>query len=321
MTTLAGGASPGSGGDGGPATAAQLGLAAGVAVGADGAVYIADTRNGTVRVVRNGIIDTLAAGLYLPADIEVAADGTVFVAEAGNHRVVAIDRKGTVRVVAGGRLSSYGYGGDGGPATEALLYQPEGIALHPDGSLYIADSGNNRIRRVDWQGIITTVAGTNAEGSLGNGGPATAAQLAHPVDVEIDAAGDLLIADLDNGKIRRVDAAGIITAFAGIATDRFEGPADGSLAVEAPFYEVSELAVDGVGNVYANPIRTVVRIDRAGVVRHVAGGGSQDADGLPPDQVVFAGGVHGIAVDPSTGTLYIAAGPRVWQLVGGVAGP
>lgn len=314
--TLAGITSPGNGGDGGPAVAAQLGVASGVAVGPDGAVYIADARNGTVRVVRDGLIDTLAADLSLPSDVEVAPDGTVYVADTGNHRVVAIDRDGTVRIVAGGYQSSYGFGGDGGPATEALLYQPEGIALHPDGSLYIADTGNNRIRRVDWQGIITTVAGSGSYGFVGDGGPAIVAQLAHPVDVEIDAAGNVLIADRDNGKIRRVDAAGIISVFAGIASDRFEGPADGAVAAESPFYEVSELAVDSAGNVYANPVRTVVRIDGSGIVAHVAGGGSQDVDGIAPDDVAFAGGVLGIAIDPSTATLYVASGPRVRQLTG-----
>ncbi|GIW20002.1 MAG: hypothetical protein KatS3mg065_0298 [Chloroflexota bacterium] len=181
-------------------------------------------------------------------------------------------------------------------------------------------AGNNRIRRVDWQGIITTVAGVGAYGFVGDGGPAILAQLAHPVDVEIDAAGNLLIADRDNGKIRRVDAAGIISVFAGIGSDRFEGPADGAAAAESPFYEVSELAVDSAGNVYANPIRTVVRIDGAGIVEHIAGGGSQDVDGLPPHEVAFAGGVRGIAIDPSTGTLYIASGPRVRQLAGVAAG-
>lgn len=313
--TLAGITAPGNGGDGGPAVAAQLGLASGVAVGSDGAVYIADAQNGTVRVVRDGTIETLTEGLYLPADIEVAADGTVYVADTGNHRVVAIDPGGTVRVVAGGYKSSYGLGGDGGPATEALLYQPEGIALHPDGSLYIADSRNNRVRRVDWQGIITTVAGVGTYGFVGDGGPATLAQLAHPVDVEIDAAGNLLIADRDNHTIRRVDAAGTISVFAGIETDRFEEPTEGSIAVESTFYEVSELAVDGDGNVYANPAKIVVRIDRSGVVRHLAGGGSRDVDGVAPNEVIFFA-VGGIAIDPSTGTLYIATGPRVRQLTG-----
>ncbi len=321
VATFAGGTAPGNGGDGGPAVAAQLGLAGGVAVGPDGAVYIADAQNGAVRVVRDGVIDTLAGGLSLPADIEVAADGTVYVAEMGNHRVVAIDQGGTIRVVAGGYESSYGFGGDGGPATEALLYQPEGIALHPDGSLYIADTGNNRLRRVDLQGVITTVAGVNSYGSLGDGGPATLAQLAHPADIEIDGAGNVFIADRDNNKIRRVDPTGIITLYAGTETDRFEGPADGAMAVESPFYGVSELAVDRVGNLYANPVRTIVRIDRAGWVDHVAGGGSQDVDGLPPEQVAFGGGIGGIAVDPSTGTLYIANGPRVRLLMGLATNP
>lgn len=321
IATFAGGTAPGNGGDGAPAVAAQLGLAGGVAVGPDGAVYIADAQNGAVRVVRDGVIDTLVGGLSLPADIEVAPDGTVYVADMGNHRVVAIDQGGTIRVVAGGYESSYGFGGDGGPATEALLYQPEGIALHPDGSLYIADSGNNRVRRVDPQGIITTVAGVNSYGSLGDGGPATLAQLAHPADIEIDGAGNIFIADRDNNKIRRVDPTGIITLYAGTETDRFEGPADGAIAVDAPFYGVSELAVDRAGSLYANPVRTVVRIDRAGRVDHVAGGGSQDIDGLPPNQVAFGGGIGGIAVDLSTGTLYIANGPRVRLLTGLATSP
>lgn len=237
-------------------------------------------------------------------------------ADTGNHRIVKIDRAGKVTVVAGGSDTEYGLSGDGGPATDALLYQPQAVALHQDGSLYLADTGNDRVRRVGSDGVITTVAGTGAAGFAGDGGQAAAAQLDNPTDIEIDAVGNLYIADANNYRIRKVDASGVISTFAGVADPDFGGPPDGSVAAEVSFYEVTDLAIDPAGNLYADPARIVVRIDPSGTVTHVAGDGSEDADGVPALEASFALGVSAMAIDPKSGTLYLATSTRVREIPG-----
>src|SRR3990167_3786638 len=118
-----------------------------------------------------------------------------------------------ITTVAG--TGDYGDGGDGGSATAAMLADPSGVALDGSGTLYIADASNNRIRKVDAAGTITTVAGTGESGYSGDGGLATAASLAYPTGVALDGSGTLYIADRDNNRIRKVDAAGTITTVAG----------------------------------------------------------------------------------------------------------
>ena len=178
--------SGGFGGDGGPATDAEIAVPSGLATDSAGNLYIADT---------------------------------------DNNRIRKVDVNGTITKVAGDSpiqvYSSGGFGGDGGPATNALLNHPGGIAFDSAGNLYIADSGNNRIRKVDANGVITTVAGGGSSG-LGDGGPATKAELFIPSDVALDAAGNLYIADSYNGgRIRRVDVSGVITTVAGGGTSGY----------------------------------------------------------------------------------------------------
>ncbi|MGH9039191.1 MAG: SBBP repeat-containing protein, partial [Acidimicrobiia bacterium] len=149
------------------------------------------------------------AGLRAPRTLAVDGVGHVLVTDTENHRIVRIEPSGTMSVVAGtGRA---GDAGDGGPATAAELQDPHGIAVDRAGNIYVADSPNHRIRRIDRAGIITTVAGTGSSGFSGDGGPATAARLNRPRNLLATADGSLIIADTDNRRIRRVDPAGIIT--------------------------------------------------------------------------------------------------------------
>lgn len=218
ITTIAGnGNITSSSGNGGPATEASIGEPKGVAVDSAGNVYFADALFGVVRKV---------------------------------------DRSGIITAYAGGGLSLSGAIGDGGPASSASLSfvatgYHQGIALDPQGNLYIADTSHNRIRKVDTSGTITTVAGTGTFGFSGDGGPATSAELSAPCGVAVDSAGDLFIADQSNGRIRKVDTSGTITTVAGSGYGFVLG--DGGPASGTMFQPVT-VAVDRAGNLYISDV-------------------------------------------------------------------
>jgi hypothetical protein len=232
ITTVAGTGTPGFSGDDGPATTAQLMGPRGLAVAADGNLYIADFGNHRVRRVglSSGRITTVAgtgtagfsgddglataAQLANPTAVAVDAAGNLYIADNGNHRVRRVDPSGVITTVAG--TGAQGFSGDRGPAIAAQLNSPVGVAVDTAGSLYIADRGNERVRRVDPSGVIITVAGTGVQGFSGDRGPAIAAQLNTPRDVAVAADGTLYIADYDNHRVRRVDlSSGVITTVAG----------------------------------------------------------------------------------------------------------
>ena len=210
-------------GDGGPAVQAALSDPRDVALGPDGSLYIADTSSNRIRKVSpDGIISTIAgdgeegywgdggpaleASLYFPRGVAVGADGSVYIADYGNNRVRKVDPKGIISTVAGN--GQIGQSGDGGRATNASLYHPRGVTVGPDGSIYIADTWNNRIRRVDPNGTIGTVAGSGREGFSGDGRSATSASLRNPEDVAVAPDGSLYIADRLNNRVRKVCAGG-----------------------------------------------------------------------------------------------------------------
>ena len=249
ITTVAGGSTFGFAGDGGQATLAKLSSPGTVAVGADGSLYIADSGNLRIRRVGpDGIINTVAgtgaaivvgnggdggpalqAQMRQPIGIAVGPDGSVYFTESLIPNVRRVGPDGIIATFAG-RSGASGFAGDGGLATQALLSRPTGIAVASDGSLYIADTANQRIRRVGPDGIITTVAGTSI-GFAGDGGPATQAKFSGPTSVALGADGSLYIGDTSNNRIRRVGADGIVTTVAGTGTAGFAG--DGGLATQA----------------------------------------------------------------------------------------
>ena len=299
ISTVAGNGLPGFGGDGGPATEARLNGPSAVAIDSDGNLYIADWNNQRVRRVdlSSGVIKTVAgtgihgssgdggpataAQLANPPGVAVDASGNLLIAESGGQRVRRVDAgTGVITLVAGN--GEEGSGGDGGPAVDALLDHPVGLAVDSRGNLFITDSQNRTIRKVDAEtGTITTVAGTGVYGYSGDGGPATRAQLNDPMGIAVGSAGDLFIADLNNRRIRRVEAGtGLITTVAGLGTTGFGG--DGGPATDSLVFLPNGLAVDDAGNLFVGDTgnHRIRRIDaRTGVITTVAGSGPAGLEG------------------------------------------
>ena len=326
ITTIAGNHTYGYSGDGGPATSAELSNPSGVAVDAAGNLYIADPNNSVIRRVAaaGGTITTIAgnhtsgysgnggpatsAALYFPQGVAVDAAGNLYIADTNNsviRRVAAAG--GTITTVAGNHTS--GYRVNGGPATSAALYFPQGVAVDAAGNLYIADTNNSVIRRVAAAGgTITTVAGNHTYGYSGNGGPATSAELSNLYGVAIDAAGNLYIADTNNSVIRRVAAAGgKITTVAGNHTYGYSG--DSGPATSAKLSNPSGVAIDAAGNLYiADPNNSVIRRVAAasGTITTVAGNHTSGYSGdSGPATSAELSNPSGVAVD-AAGNLYIA---------------
>jgi sugar lactone lactonase YvrE len=240
ITTLAGTGEAGFSGDGGPATKAQLDVPFAVAADREGNLYITDENNYRIRKVdEEGIITTFAgtgeggysgdgspatsAQLRDPGGLAFDAQGNLYVADYTSVR--KIDPSGTITTVAG--TGQLGFSGDGGPATEAKLTAYD-LALDHKGNIYICDLENQRIRKVDRDGIIHTVAGSGKKGYSGDGGPATKAALKDPWGIAVDREGNVYIADHHNRVVRKVDPKGTITTVAGTGEagfNREEGPA------------------------------------------------------------------------------------------------
>ncbi len=286
-------------GDGGLATAAQLSAPIGADFDSDGNLLIADAGNSRIRRVdaTTGVIVTVAgngtfsstgnggpatsAGLNSPFGVVSDIDGDLYISDSLNHTVRRVDaRTGIITAYAG--LGGAAFGGDGGLAVSARLSTPFGIDVDEAGNLYIADSNNHRIRRVDVAtGIISTVVGTGARGSSGDGGRATSATIDTPMGVRVAPNGDIVVADRGGRRIRRVDiATGIISTVAGTGALGFSG--DGGPAVDATMDEPFHLDLDAAGNIYfgdrAN--HRVRRIDaRTGLIGTVAGTGVRGQNG------------------------------------------
>jgi len=272
ITTIAGNGTAGFGGDGGPATSAMLNAPNGLAETPDGSILIADSNNNRVRRVSpGGIITTVAGGgtggdnipatntaLAFPVGLAARSDGSYLIGVNDQHRVRQVDAGGTITTVAG--TGAAGSAGDNGQAALALLNGPAGVSLLPDGGFVVADADNNRIRRVAPNGVITTVAGTGAAGFGGDGGPATAAQLNNPLGAIPSTDGGILIADTNNQRVRKVDAAGTITTAAGTGT---AGPGgDGGPATAAQLNSPFGIALTTAGHLliadaFNNRIRQV----------------------------------------------------------------
>ena len=207
----------------------------------------------------------IQAHLSRPQGGTVDEAGNIYIADTFNHCVRLVDTNGIIRTIAGQkpyRSAPGGFTGDGGPATLARLNMPQDVAVDKDGNVYIADINNNRIRKVDVDGVITTFAGCDTAGFSGDGGPATEASLRRPRGITTDKAGTLYIADSGNHRIRKVKPNGIICTIAGIGVAGFAG--DGGPATEAHLQSPSNVTIDPSGNLYIidkgnERIRKVIR--------------------------------------------------------------
>lgn len=317
ITSVVGTGVPGFSGDGGIPTGAALNFPTGVAVSPAGTIYVADNGNYRVRSVSGGVIATIAGtgwpsfggdgGLALAAQFDfvrdVAPDGSggVYVADRNNNRVRRVDAGGLSSTIAGNGDATFS--GDGGAAAAASLRSPSGVAVGPDGSVYVADTGNHRVRKISG-GVITTVAGTGIAGSSGDGGIATSASLRSPEDVIVGPSGALYIADTGNRKIRRI-AGGVISTVAGVGTTGSAG--DGGPATSAQLATPSGIAFDSAGVLFiADTGNHRVRKVADGIISTVAGTGvaAFGGDGGAPTSAQLNFPV-GVAVD-ATGKLFIA---------------
>ncbi len=276
---VSGNESRGYSGDGGPATQAQMNDPRGLVHDAAGNLYIADSENNVVRRVdsETGIITTVAgtgiagfsgdgiaatdSNLNWPIDLKIGPDGNLYIADALNQRIRCLDLDtGIITTVAG--KGETGFSGDNGPATEATFFNPFSIDFDTAGNLYLTDTNNNRIRKVDAvTGIITTIAGTGTTGTTGDNGLAINATMTSPSNIAIDANNHLFFTDSQEHRVRRIDAnTGIITTVAGTGSASSGG--DGGLAINAQIFVPIGLTIDSEGVLYiaesaGNTIRRV----------------------------------------------------------------
>jgi len=274
ISTIAGTVgSMGFSGDGGAATAAILYNPMSVCLDAAGNLYIADFGNNRIRMISTtGIITTIAgstsgfsgdgaaataAQISSPTDVAIDATGNLYICDYGNHHIRKINSSGIISSFAG---TSGGFSGDGGAATAAQLYAPNGVCADAFGNVYIADLGNSVVRKVDAAGIITTYAGSTA-GFGGDGGAATAAMMNNPAFLTTDIAGNVFISDMGNNRVRRASTDGLINTVAGTGAVGFSG--DGSSATAAPISTPTGVAFDTNNNLY-------ITSQSVGIVREVS---------------------------------------------------
>ena len=257
ITTIAGNGIAGFSGDGVPALQSSLNFPAGLAFD-KGNLYVADRNNHRIRKIDlKGIISTVAgtgipeccndnglaveAHLHFPSDIDVDTEGNLYISDRSNNRIRKVNPDGIITTIAG--LGKPGYGGDFGPADKALLKYPFGISHDNKGNFYIADRGNNRVRKIDQRGIITTIAGDGTHSFGGDYGPANQSSLAFPTDVIVDSLGVIYIADRNNNRVRKIDRLGVITTLMGLSQTEFNG--DNEIAAETSLHLPFALALNG----------------------------------------------------------------------------
>ena len=283
ISTIAGNGIQGYGGDGGQATAAKLYFPEEVILDALGNLYIADAGNNRIRKVNTaGVISTIvgngtsgfagdggpatAAELTDPLGLSLDVSGNLYIADAYSSRIRKVSTAGIISTIVGNGI--YGFAGDGGLATAAELAHPQKVILDAFDNLYIADTENNRIRKVNTAGIISTIAGTGTFGYSGDGGQATAAELFNPKCVVIDSWGSLYIADQSNSCIRMLNTAGTISTIAGNGNYGYTG--DGGQATAAKLAYPAGVSLDALGNLYIadannSNIRKVTNVAAAGI--------------------------------------------------------
>ena len=280
-------------GDGKNGLAVILTLVDGITVDPDGNIYISHRSKNRIRKIdKNGIITTVAgngevgfggdggpaikAALNYPAGLAFD-NGNLYIADRKNHRVRKVDSSGIITTVAGNGIGDFS--GDDEPAIQSSLHLPSDVALDPQGNLYISDRSNNRIRKVDSKGIMTTYAGLGVARYGGDHGPANEAFLKYPFGITFDNKGNLYIADRGNSRIRKVNTSGIITTVAG--NGLFASRGDYGPAINAELSYPTDVAVDDFGNIYVadrnnNRIRMINTI---GVITTIMGTGGSHYNG------------------------------------------
>jgi sugar lactone lactonase YvrE len=267
ISTIAGNGTQGFSGDNGLATSAQIDLPSGLAIDTIGNVYFCDQSSRVRKISTAGVITTIAgtgtagysgdngmataAQLNNPSDIEVDVFGNIFIADKLNHRIRKINSSGIISTIAG--TGTAGYSGDNGQATSATLNLPYNVKVSTSGSIYINDKFNSRIRKINSNGIITTIAGNGSQAFSGDGGQATTAAINYPNGIAIDSLGNIYISDTQNYRIRKVNINGIINSIAGygaigIGGGGFSG--DGGNADTAKLNGNGGITVDKFGKVY-----------------------------------------------------------------------
>ena len=320
IQTIAGNGSGGYTSDGIPATTAGM-SALDCAVDASGNLFIADAYNNRIRKVdmSTGVITTAAgpgncggdggmasiATLWEPSASTTDAAGNTYIADRLNHRIRKIDAAGVITTIAG--TGTAGYGGDGGMASAAQLRQPTAVTTDLAGNIYVAELGNNDIRKINTSGIISSIAGNGTASYGGDGGMASAAGLNKPNGIKTDAAGNLYIADMMNNRIRKVDTAGIITTIVGTGAAGYGG--DGGMASGASLNTPTGIALDGAGNLYISDSSNhcIRMVTPSGSISRIAGGGGTagyGGDGGMASAALMRAPA-GVAVDPD-GTIFIA---------------
>ncbi len=341
ISTIAGGMkSVGDEREGGPAEQAYFGSMLGLTVAPNGAIYVADPgRHRICKITPDGkmfkvagrgslpepcCIETSARKGYqfrvegkaafidgepastvdldFPIGVAIDMDGNTYISDASNNRINKVDKAGLIYTIAGDGLP--GYSGDGGPAKQARLHYPTGIAVDNLGNLYIADSANNRIRMIDSKGMIQTIAGNGKSKDSKNGDLAIKASLKKPSGVAVNANNIVYIADSVDARIKRINRDGRIEFVAGTGRHEFVG--DEIPAIQSGLFAPSGIAIDAADNLYIAETGRVRKIDRNGIIHTIAGGvtaARSRHDGvLGIRSYIFP---DGIAVD-AAGKVYIA---------------
>ena len=336
ITTVAGNGTIVAGlGDGGQATDAELG-GFGVFLNSTGNIFIADIGNDRIRKVDagTGIITTVAGGgrpsdrigdgglateamLNNPSGVSVDIFGNIFIADSDNHRIRKVDSStGIITTVVGGNIPGVKDLGDGGFATDAVLRRPFGLFVDRFSNIFIADTNNHRIRRVDGKtGIITTVAGNNPALFFEDGKPATMDnRLNSPLGVSVDSSGNIFIADSANSRILKVDGdTGIITTVAGTGNIKFLFAGDDGPAIEAELRVPGGVFVDDLGNIFIADTENhrIRKVDgETGIITTVAGSGDTNASFTGDGGLAIKATLRrpsGVFVDKS-GNIFIADG-------------
>ncbi|GAC1313818.1 MAG: hypothetical protein NVSMB24_37610 [Mucilaginibacter sp.] len=289
---------------------AQFNGPTGIAIDASGFLFVADKQNNMVRIISpQGVVNTIAgtgasgfangkdtAKFSFPAGVGVNYRGNLFVADENNSSIRAINTLGVVSTFAGNGSAGLA----NGTGAAALFNTPTGIIADAKGNVYVADNGNNLIRKITAQGVVTTLAGSGVRGAIN--GTGIAASFNQPQALAVDSAGNLYIADMGNNLVRKITAQGVVTTLAGSGS---AGSANGT-GTAASFNGPAGIAVDAIGNVYVGDSNNnlVRKITKDGVVTTLAGSGTAGKANGPLSSATF-NGPQGIAVD-TYGRLYVA---------------